>query len=246
MTSDGAAEFWRPLRDTTQSRIGQARTGDAVSAAEVLAFREAHARARDAVHVPLDVEALVPAVRDLGLGDPWVVTSAASTRAEYLRRPDLGRRPASDVQVEAGGGRDIGVVLADGLSTTALATHGVPMLAALVEVFEGRLSMAAPVIATNARVALGDVVGERLGVTTLVVLIGERPGLSVDDSLGIYVTHHPRRGCRDSERNCVSNIHPPEGLGYAAAARVVAALVDGARTLGESGVRLKDVSHSLD
>lgn len=239
-------DFWAPLRGTTQSRIGQARTGDTVSSGEVLRFREAHARARDAVHVPLDVDALVEQLEPLGLGRPSVVASAATSRAEYLRRPDLGRTLAAGTELPAGTGADIGLVLADGLSTTALSTHAAPMVSALAEVFAGRLTIAPPVIATNARVALGDLVAERLDVTTLVVLIGERPGLSVDDSLGLYVTHHPRAGRRDSERNCVSNVHPPDGLGYAAAARIVAALVDGARTLGESGVRLKDVSRALD
>ncbi|MET1038011.1 MAG: ethanolamine ammonia-lyase subunit EutC [Aeromicrobium sp.] len=238
--------FWDPLRAATPSRIGQARTGDTVSVHDVLAFREAHARARDAVHVPLDVEALVSEVAALGLGEPAVVSSAAGSRAEYLRRPDLGRQLAADASVPSGAGADVGIVLADGLSTTAVSAHGAAMVAALADVFRDRLTLAAPVIATNARVALGDAVGEQLGVTTLVVLIGERPGLSVDDSLGIYLTHHPRRGRRDSERNCVSNVHPAGGLGYAAAARIVAALVDGARTLGESGVRLKDVSGALD
>ena len=99
-------------------------------------------------------------------------------------------------------------------------------------------------IATSARVALGDHVGAALGVRTLLVLIGERPGLSVADSLGVYLTHEPRPGRADAERNCVSNIHPPEGLGYAAAARVVAGLVDGARRLGRSGVDLKDTTRA--
>lgn len=244
MTGGDGSDFWEPLRDATQSRIGQQRTGDTISSREVLMLREAHARARDAVHVPLDVEALVPPVQSLGLGGPIVVTSAATTRADYLRRPDLGRRLGDEVSVPRHGG-DIGIVLADGLSTTALAAHAVPMLEALMEVLGGRLTLAPPVIATNARVAMGDVIGEQLGVATVLVLVGERPGLSVDDSLGIYLTHQPRAGRRDSERNCVSNIHPPHGLGYAAAARVVAALIDGARTLGESGVRLKDSSRTL-
>ncbi|WP_245663021.1 ethanolamine ammonia-lyase subunit EutC [Nocardia inohanensis] len=137
---------------------------------------------------------------------------------------------------------DIGVVLADGLSPRALTEHGVPMLAALVEMLGERYTFAPPVIATQARVALGDHIGAALGVRTVLVLIGERPGLSVADSLGIYLTHLPRPGRADSERNCVSNIHPPEGLGYRRAAQVVAGLVAGARRLGRSGVDLKDTS----
>ncbi len=239
------SDFWSALRSTTQSRIGQSRTGDTIASAEVLAFREAHARARDAVHLPLDLEALVPSVAAVGLGRPIVVSSAASSRAEYLRRPDLGRRLADDAVVPEHPA-DLGVVLADGLSTTAIETHGVPMLEALVEVFSGRLTVAPPVIATEARVALGDPIGERLGVTTVIVLVGERPGLSVDDSLGLYLTHRPRTGRRDAERNCISNVHPPNGLHYPIAARTVAALVDGARALGESGIRLKDPTRALE
>ncbi|WP_272896886.1 ethanolamine ammonia-lyase light chain EutC [Aeromicrobium sp. PE09-221] len=171
--------------------------------------------------------------------------SRVSDRAEFLRRPDLGREPRTLAHIPAGSGADIGIVVADGLSTTAVAAHAVPMIEALNEVFDSRLAIAPVVIARQARVAIGDAIGHHLGVTAVLVLVGERPGLSVDDSLGAYLTHRPRPGRRDSDRNCVSNIHPPEGLGYRAAARTLAALVDGARTLGASGVRLKDGSHSL-
>jgi ethanolamine ammonia-lyase small subunit len=114
----------------------------------------------------------------------------------------------------------------------------------LVSTLSQRYSIAAPVIASQARVALGDHIGERMGVQTLIVIIGERPGLSVADSLGIYLTHLPRAGRTDADRNCISNIHPPEGLGYGDAARVVAGLVAGARRLGRSGVALKDTSRA--
>lgn len=236
--------FWDPLRAHTQSRIGQRRAGDTVATSEVLAFREAHAKARDAVHLPVDVTALAADLDAVGLGTPLRLTSAAATRGEYLRRPDLGRRLAEEVEVSPHPA-DLALIVADGLSTTAVAEHAVAMTAALVEVFDGRLTMAPPVIATHARVALGDAIGEDLQVATTIVMIGERPGLSVDDSLGLYLTHRPRRGRRDSERNCISNVHPPGGLGYAQAARIMAALVDGARALGESGIRLKDSSRDL-
>lgn len=111
-----------------------------------------------------------------------------------------------------------------------------------MEALPPHLSVAPPVIATSARVALGDHIGAALDVQTVVVLIGERPGLSFADSLGVYLTHHPRPGRSDSERNCVSNVHPPDGLGYVQAARVVANLVYGVRRLGRSGVELKDTS----
>ena len=118
------------------------------------------------------------------------------------------------------------------------------LLTALLATLGETYSIAAPVIATQARVALGDHIGERMGVRTLIVVIGERPGLSVADSLGIYLTHRPRPGCTDADRNCISNIHPPDGLGYADAARITAGLVAGARRLGRSGVDLKDTSRA--
>jgi ethanolamine ammonia-lyase small subunit len=139
---------------------------------------------------------------------------------------------------------DIGFVLADGLSPTALDRHGATLLAALVEQLKDRYTLAPPVIATQARVALGDHIGAQAHVRTLLVIIGERPGLSVADSLGIYLTHLPIPGRTDADRNCISNIHPPDGLGYAEAARVAAGLVDGALALGRSGVDLKDTSRN--
>lgn len=248
MSATGASpstDPWSGLRRTTQARIGLGRAGSSLPTRRELEFRAAHAAARDAVHEPLDVDALVPGLDALGLGPTRRVRSRAQGRSEYLRRPDLGREPASLDGLDPGGGADVAVVLADGLSPRAVADHGVAVVSALVEALGASLRVAAPVVATQARVALGDHVGRALGVQTLLVVIGERPGLSVADSLGIYLTHDPRPGRTDAERNCISNIHPPDGLGYAAAARVAAALVDGSRRLGRSGVALKD-SSALD
>jgi ethanolamine ammonia-lyase small subunit len=238
------SEFrWEDLRRHTQARIGLGRAGDSLPTEGVLEFRAAHASARDAVHTPLDVPALAAQVKAVGLGDPLWVGSRALDRGEYLRRPDLGRLPAAAAATLPHHPADVGFVLADGLSARALAEHGVATLAAAVAALGG-LTIAPPVIATQARVALGDHIGAALGVTTVIVLIGERPGLSVADSLGIYLTHHPAPGRADADRNCISNIHPPEGLGYAEAALVLAALVRGARRLGRSGVELKDTSRT--
>ncbi|MFX0580820.1 ethanolamine ammonia-lyase subunit EutC [Nocardia nepalensis] len=242
--------FWEDLRRTTQARIGLGRTGDALPTERVLEFRAAHSAARDAVHTPLDVDGLAARVAAVGLGNAVHVRSRARDRAEYLRRPDLGRLPES-VAAQGKllaklprGGAEIGFVLADGLSPRALTDHGPALLAALVAELAPRYSIAPPVIATQARVALGDHIAEAMGVATVVVLIGERPGLSVADSLGIYLTHLPRPGRTDADRNCVSNIHPPEGLGYRQAAKVLAGLISGARALGRSGVDLKDTSRA--
>ncbi|MFC9876862.1 ethanolamine ammonia-lyase subunit EutC [Nocardia salmonicida] len=237
-------DFWRELRGSTQARIGLGRTGDALPTTDVLALRAAHAAARDAVHLPLDVESFIEQIAAVGLGTPMTVASRAADRAEYLRRPDLGRLP-DNLTAVPDTGADIGFVLADGLSPVALTDHAPGLLAALATELGDRYTLAPPVVATQARVALGDHIAEAMGVRTVLVLIGERPGLSVADSLGIYLTHLPRPGRADAERNCISNIHPPDGLTYADAARVVAGLVAGARALGRSGVDLKDTSRAL-
>ncbi|GAB7516853.1 ethanolamine ammonia-lyase subunit EutC [Rhodococcus qingshengii] len=245
MTEDQAPilDFWGPLRKTTQSRIGLGRAGDSLPTKRVLEFKAAHAAARDAVHEPLDSETLAIRVEGVGIGAPVVVASSVSTRSEYLRRPDLGRQPA-DLGAISSSDKEIGFILADGLSPRALMDHGEQLLSALVTVLGERYSIAPPVIATNARVALGDHIAAAMGVQTAIVLIGERPGLSVADSVGIYLTHLPRVGRTDADRNCISNVHPPEGLGYEQAARVVLGLVTGARQLGRSGVDLKDTSRA--
>jgi ethanolamine ammonia-lyase small subunit len=234
-------EFWDELRKSTQARIGLGRAGNALPTRRVLELAAAHAAARDAVHVPLDVDHFALQVRHVGIGEPTIVTSRATSRDEYLRRPDLGRLPADATDVPDSGA-DIGFLLADGLSPTALTRHGAALLTELVAQLRERQTLAPPVIATQARVGLGDHIGARLRVRTLFVVIGERPGLSVADSLGIYMTHMPRPGRTDADRNCISNIHPPDGLGYVEAARVAAGLVAGAHELGRSGVDLKDTS----
>ncbi|MCX2715791.1 ethanolamine ammonia-lyase subunit EutC [Mycolicibacterium sp. J2] len=246
MSSDEPArqQFWDELRTTTQARIGLGRAGNGLPTREVLALNAAHAAARDAVHLPLDVEQLAARVAEIGIGVPVTVTSQATSRGEYLRRPDLGRSPA-DLSAVPESPADIGFVLADGLSPTAVMHHGVPLLRELAAQLGQTYSLASPVIATQARVALGDHIAAQGGYGTLLVIIGERPGLSVSDSLGIYLTHRPRRGCTDADRNCISNIHPPDGLGYQEAARVAVSLVAGARQLGRSGVALKDTSRAV-
>jgi ethanolamine ammonia-lyase small subunit len=232
------SDFWAALSRTTRARIGLGRAGDALPTRRVLELRSDHAAARDAVHTPLDVDRLQADLAAVTGAPAPVVHSAATARGEYLRRPDLGRRLAEGT-VLARQDAELAVVLADGLSPTALQRHGAALVAALTEAARGRLRLAPPVIALQARVALGDRVAALLGTPAVVVLIGERPGLTTSDSLGAYLTHAPRLGTTDADRNCVSNIHPPEGLGYAAAAGTVVRLALGARELGRSGVDLK-------
>jgi ethanolamine ammonia-lyase small subunit len=220
--------------------VALGRAGDGLPTARELEFRAAHAVARDAVHTALEPE-LVRA----GLPGPDFVEvhSAAADRAEYLQRPDLGRRLADGTSLPRADA-DLAIVIADGLSPRAVHEHAAGLTTALIERLPG-WSLAPVVLAHQARVGLGDEIGAALGVRAVVVLIGERPGLSSADSLGVYLTWEPRPGRVDSERNCVSNVRPPHGLGYAQAADTVAALLGAARELGASGVALKDEGPAL-
>lgn len=228
---------WALLRAATRARIGLPRTGDALSTAAVLELAGDHALARDAVHDLLDPGVLRPHLDGLPVVE---VASAAPDRATFLQRPDLGRRlaPASRDLLQAGP-YDVAFVLADGLSARAVHAHAVPTLRATLEHLAG-WSIGPVVVATQARVALGDEVGELLGARCVVVLIGERPGLSAPDSLGAYLTWGPRPGRRDSERNCLSNIRPPQGQAVEKAAQTLALLLGEARRRELSGVDLKD------
>ena len=235
---------WTALRRHTPARIALGRTGSSLPTSEVLGFALAHAMARDAVHAPFEAEATAAAIEALGL-ETLIVDSAVPNRASYLRRPDLGRtlseagRTALSV---VGGPHDLAIVIADGLSSTAVHAHAAPLVEALLPaIHEAGWSLAPVVIARQARVALADEVGALLGARLVILLVGERPGLSSPDSLGAYITFGPRVGRTDAERNCVSNIRA-EGLSYAAAAFKLAWHAREALRLGLTGVALKDKS----
>jgi ethanolamine ammonia-lyase small subunit len=235
---------WAALRRYTSARIGLGRAGASVPTAAHLAFQQAHAEARDAVHAPLDVDTLLAGLRALGEA-PLHVHSRAVDRATYLQRPDLGRRlaDAGATQLAAlqSPAVDLAFVLADGLSALALQRQALPLFAALRErlLAEGGWAWMPPVVATQARVAIGDEIGALLNARCVVVLIGERPGLSAPDSLGLYFSWAPRVGLVDAQRNCISNVRP-EGLAPAAAAAKLHTLLREARTRQLSGVELKD------
>jgi len=202
----------------------------------MLDFQLAHARARDAVHAELDAKSLGCS---LDRHRTVIVHSRAPDRQVFLQRPDLGRRLHDrDASRLEPSGAEVAFVLADGLSATAVHAHATMLLLALFERL-GDWRVAPVVIAQQARVALGDEIGERLGVDCVVVLIGERPGLSAADSLGAYLTWAPCRGRLDSERNCVSNIRPPDGLPYASAADKIVWLLREARRRRLTGVELR-------
>ncbi|WP_454732551.1 MULTISPECIES: ethanolamine ammonia-lyase subunit EutC [Cupriavidus] len=235
---------WQRLRQFTAARIALGRAGNSQTTETVLAFGLAHAQARDAVHLPLARADIEQALAAAGFASV-PVHSAAADRQHYLRRPDLGRRLDDDSRARLAQARpaeapDVVFVIADGLSALAAGRHGVPLLLAARARLPG-WSIGPVVVAEQARVALGDEAGHLLGARQVVMLIGERPGLSSPDSLGIYLTHAPRPGRSDAERNCISNVRP-EGLPYAQAADKLAFLLRGALALGRSGVDLKDDS----
>lgn len=234
------ADPWNELRHLTPARIALGRSGASLPTREVLAFGVAHAQARDAVHAVLDVPALEAALTPLGL-PTMQVQSAAPNRALYLARPDWGRQLDPDARAELAlqarsEGPELLFMIGDGLSALAAQRHAAPLIAALLPLLEG-LSIGPLLIATQARVALADEIGELLGAKLVVCLIGERPGLSSPDSLGAYITAAPRVGRTDAERNCVSNIRP-DGLPPEEAAAQIAGLIRAALAAGISGVAL--------
>lgn len=241
----GRDAFWDRLAALTPARIGLGRAGAGLPTAEVLRFGLAHAEARDAVHTPMDAALIAAEIESLGL--PTLrVTSAAADRAAYLRRPDHGRRlseeGAAALAGAASGPVDLALVVADGLSARAVHEGAARMVAALLPHVERMGWSLAPVtVASQARVALGDAIGAALKARAVAVLIGERPGLSSPDSLGLYLTLGPRPGRADSERNCISNVRPA-GLSHDLAAFKLAWLLERAFARGLTGVSLKDES----
>ncbi len=230
------------LRRFTPARIGLGRAGPALPTREVLAFSLAHARARDAVHAALDLPRLLADLAAAGVAPPPpVVRSAAPDRATYLLRPDLGRRLAAGEAARLDGRAEVAILLADGLSALAVQRHAAPLVAALRARAPARWGGAAVVVGLEARVALGDEVGARLGARLVAVLVGERPGLGSPDSLGAYLTFAPRPGRTDAERNCVSNVRPA-GLPVEEAARRIDWLAAAALSRGLTGVGLEDES----
>lgn len=235
---------WQQLRNFTRARIALGRVGSSLPTKEVLDFGMCHAMARDAVHSPLNVESFCSGL--LARGCPTLrVTSAVPDRAAYLLRPDLGRKLSDDsvdvLRAAAYGDCDILFVVGDGLSSLAVSNHAQPVLETLCALLPATWRTVPVVVATQARVALSDQIGELLNAKIVVMLIGERPGLTSPDSLGIYITYAPKVGRQDSERNCISNVRP-EGLNYEAAARKTLWLVNEAMRLKLSGIGLKDES----
>jgi ethanolamine ammonia-lyase small subunit len=237
---------WLELRRLTPARIALGRTGTSLPTSAQLDFQFAHAQARDAVHLPFDHAGLSAQLSDRGR-ESLLLHSAAVDRNSYLQRPDLGRKLSDDSALSLRdyaaahpGGVDLAIVVADGLSALAVHRHTLPFLTRLEEQMSGDdWSIAPVVLVEQGRVAVGDEIGQLLGAKMLVMLIGERPGLSSPDSLGLYFTYNPKIGLTDAYRNCISNVRL-EGLSYGMAAHRLLYLMREACRRQLSGVNLKD------
>jgi ethanolamine ammonia-lyase small subunit len=246
-----AEDPWSNLKRFTDARIGLGRSGSAMPTREVLNFALSHAMARDAVTTPIDWTPIETGLAGLGLST-LRIASATGDRSEYLRRPDLGRRlsdasrealvQASEMKSER---PDIVILVGDGLSSMAVSANTTAYLSALLpHIKKSGWKLAPVLLADDARVALGDEAAEILGGKAVLVLIGERPGLSSPDSLGVYLTFAPRVGLKDADRNCISNIRQ-RGLSYEEGAFKAAWLLREAFRRGLTGVNLKDESQFL-
>lgn len=242
-----AADPWAHLKRFTPARIALGRAGASMPTREVLGFTLAHAQARDAIHLPLDVDVLAGQLQADGWPAPLRLRSRAHDRHEYLLRPDLGRRldEASVGVLQAwradNPAPDLALVVGDGLSALGIQRHTVPLFNAIRHALGGAFVQSPPVLVGQARVAVADEVGELLGARMVAMVVGERPGLSSPDSVGIYLTHAPRVGRTDAERNCISNVRPA-GQDPVTAARRLAWLVHEGLRLGLTGIGLKDHS----
>ncbi|KPG93146.1 ethanolamine ammonia-lyase [Pseudomonas sp. RIT-PI-r] len=237
---------WLELRRLTPARIALGRTGTSLPTSAQLDFQFAHAQARDAVHLPFDHAGLSAQLTERGR-ESLLLHSAAVDRNSYLQRPDLGRKLSDDsaqhlrdYAAAHPGGVDLAIVVADGLSALAVHRHTLPFITQLEEQMGGDgWSIAPVVLVEQGRVAVGDEIGQLLGAKMLVMLIGERPGLSSPDSLGLYFTYNPKVGLTDAYRNCISNVRL-EGLSYGMAAHRLLYLMREACRRQLSGVNLKD------
>ena len=242
---------WLQLRQLTPARIALGRAGTSLPTAPLLDFQFAHAQARDAVHMPLDFEQLVNSLSSINL-ECIRLESAAKDRGIFLQRPDLGRRLSADsaerlqrYHAEQSTTPDLAIVIADGLSALAIERHATPFLKRLLESLHAeRWSLAPLCLVKQGRVAVADEIGELLAARMTLILIGERPGLSSPDSMGLYFTFAPRVGLTDASRNCISNVRL-EGLSYTTAVFRLMCLMREAWRRQLSGVNLKDEAEML-
>ena len=242
-------DSWESLKAFTNARIALGRTGIATPLKEILDFRMCHAHARDAVYSILKINELMGSL-ELFQMPIVLVKSKANDRTVYLQRPDLGRKlndaSANDLRNETSHSADVAIVIADGLSATAINEHAFHVIKKLIPLLKQSVLTLTPlVIAEQARVAIADEIGSILQAKLSLILIGERPGLSSPDSMGAYITYQPMPGKTDESRNCISNIRP-QGLGYDLATEKISKLIKASLQIKLSGIRLKEEKNLLE
>jgi ethanolamine ammonia-lyase small subunit len=248
-TSSTDPDPWHSLKAYTDARIALGHTGTAIPLQEVLKFKMAFAHAKDAVYSQLEINKLQNELAEIGVSN-CLLQSQAQSRAEYLQRPDKGRqldrKSVLELQKFEPSEPEVAIILADGLSATAINLHAIPVLKSLISALQKANYRLSPVsIVEQARVAIGDEIGHLLGAKITVILIGERPGLTSPYSMGAYLTYAPRPGLTDERRNCISNIRP-EGLSFEMATIKITYLIQEALRLQLTGVTLKDNAASME
>jgi ethanolamine ammonia-lyase small subunit len=242
------------LRDFTPARVSLPAAGHSIATSEVLNFQLAHAQARDAVHAVLHLPSFAQRLNTelplLAEGSIAVLQlqSNAADRTVYLRQPALGRtlHPDSVVHLQPASSSDLAIIIADGLSALAVERHAIPLLAHLLpQLLDAGWTIAPIGLVQQGRVAIGDPIGFYLGASLSLVLLGERPGLSSPDSLGAYLTWHPRPDRTDADRNCLSNIRDG-GLAPEFAAGRLFWYLQAARARQITGTSLKEGSIDLE
>ncbi|MCB1178008.1 MAG: ethanolamine ammonia-lyase subunit EutC, partial [Leptospiraceae bacterium] len=241
------SDSWEELKRFTDARIAMGRAGVSIPTAKLLSFQLAHAKARDSIYRELDCESLKKSLKQIKL-DSILLNSNANNKITYLKNPELGRSLDEPSKKELKKLKiskpELSIILADGLSARAVEENSIPFIKELISILPKDWKLSPISIVTGGRVAVGDEVGEILKSKFSLILIGERPGLSSPNSLGAYLTINPRKGRKDSERNCISNIRP-EGLSHKNAAKKAAYLLKKALELGLTGVNLKDDMENL-
>jgi ethanolamine ammonia-lyase small subunit len=237
-------DLWQRMRKLTQARIGLGRSGSGITTRDLLSFQLAHAQARDAVHKPWNFHHLNEKLQELG--EPTVlISSQIADRETFLKRPDLGRKLSIQSAKDLQGNFELALIISDGLSAAAIENHFLPFWKILRPLLNN-YTRAPLAICPFSRVAIADDVGFAFNAKISVIFIGERPGLSSADSLGVYLTYDPKPGRHDANRNCLSNIRPPEGLAYELAANKLSYLIRESSRLQLSGVNLKEAANSQE
>lgn len=246
MKSETSKNFWVELKQHTQARVGLKRSGHAIGTEDNLKFQWAHAQARDAIHSPWNIKKLEQELKKLESVNPVILETQVKSRVEYLARPDLGRllKDGEAEKLERNNlkSKDILLIVSNGLSSNALEEHALRFLNLLISYLKNKKFSFNIVLVENARVGLSDVLGDLLKPKLSLILIGERPGLSSPDSMGIYLTYNPSQGKTDADRNCISNIRAPYGLSYELALNKTSYLIEQSLHKKLSGVALKDES----